>query len=235
MPLDDLRRARSALRPGGPPTLAFVRRAPAGIRGEGGTLLCLSASFNPVTLAHLELIQAAAAVVTPDEVLLLLSLANVDKDMTGLPLERRVRLLLALAESRSAFSVALASHGRFLEKLAAIRAAYPDGIRPVFLLGFDTLLRLFDARYYADRNAALATLFAGSRCLAANRAPHSPGAVAEFLARPEVAPYADRIGIVKLPGDLAAVSATEVRRRLARGEPVADLVPPEILPLLRTV
>jgi nicotinic acid mononucleotide adenylyltransferase len=232
MPADALQRALSDLGPGGPPTLAFVRRALQGIRGTGGTLLCLSASFNPVTLAHLQLIQAAAGIAPPDEVLLLLSLANVDKEMSGLPLERRVRLLLALADSRPHFSVALASHGRFVEKLAAIRAVYPDGTRPVFLLGFDTLLRLFDARYYADREAALATLFAGCRCLAANRAPHSPSAVAEFLARPEVAPYAGRIGIVQLPGDIAAVSATEVRRRLASGEPVAGLVPPEVLPLL---
>lgn len=232
MPDDDLRCALSALPPGGPPSLAFVRRAPAGIRGRAGTLLCLSASFNPVTLAHLQLIQAAARVAPPDEVLLLLSLANVDKGMSGLPLERRVRLLLALAERRPAFSVALASHGRFVEKLAAIRAAYPEGARPVFLLGFDTLVRLFEPRYYADRDAALAALFAGSRCLAANRAPHGPGAVAEFLARPEVAPYAGRIGILELPDVVAAVSATEVRARLARGEPVAGLVPPETLPLL---
>jgi nicotinamide-nucleotide adenylyltransferase len=229
---DLLQRALSALRPGGPPHLAFLRRAPQPIRAAGGTLLCLSASFNPVTLAHLRLIEAAARVAPPDEVLLLLSVANVDKAVSGLPLAERLRLLLALAERRPAFSVALASHGRFVDKLAAIQAAYPEHVQPVFLLGFDTLVRLFEPRYYADRAVALARLFTGCRCLAANRAPHPPGALTAFLARPDVAPYADRIGVLQLPDDVAAVSATDIRARLARGEPVADLVPPEVLPLL---
>jgi nicotinic acid mononucleotide adenylyltransferase len=36
--------------------------------------------------------------------------------------------------------------------------------------------------------------------------------------------------VVRLPTHLAAVSATEVRARLSRGEPIDELVPPEIRP-----
>lgn len=218
----------AGLSPTGPPQLAFLRRAPEGIGILPGTLLCLSASFNPMTVAHAVLVREGSHLVAPHEVLLLLATANVDKCGEGLPLERRLDLLLRFAESRPRVSVAAASHGRFVDKLDAIRAAYSDLSRVVFLLGFDTLVRLFDAKYYEDRDASLARLFEGSECLVANRGENTPNAVDAFLARPEIAPFAHRIRVVRLPMDLAAVSATDVRDRLSRGEPVAELVPPEI-------
>jgi len=212
--------------------MAFLRRAPAGIQGKPGTLLCLSASFNPLTVAHCALIQAAGRIVSPDEVLLLLARANVDKAVTGLPLTERLDLLLRFAETRPGISVAATSHGRFVDKIQAILPRYPRGTRLVFLLGLDTLIRLFDPKYYRDRDAALARLFAKSECIVANRSPDRPAALATFLARPEVRPYASRIQAIELPEEVAAVSATTVRLRLGRGEPVLGLVPPEILPAL---
>ncbi len=222
----------AGLDPNGPPRLAYVRKAPAGIPGEGGTLLCLSASFNPLTTAHVWLIQEAGRLVPPDEVLLVLAKANVDKEVTGFPLERRLLLLRRFAEGRPNFSAAAASHGRFVDKAEAIRLHYPENTHLTFILGFDTLVRLFDAKYYSDCADALAALFGKSDFIVANRAPEPPEAVQSFLGRPEVVPYAGRIQVIPLPADIAAISATEVRARLARGEPATGLVPPEILPLL---
>lgn len=220
------------LDPLGPPRLAFVRRASAGLRERSGTLLCLSASFNPLTVAHVWLIQEASRMVFPDEVLLLLSRANVDKEVSGFPLERRLTLLARFVETRPTFSVAACSHGRFVDKVEAIRPHYPAGIRLTFTVGFDTLVRLFDRKYYADRDAALTALFKASEFIAANRAPDPPEAVTTFLARPDVSPSARRIRVIQLPPQIAAVSATQVRARLSRGEPVTRLVPAEIEPLL---
>jgi nicotinic acid mononucleotide adenylyltransferase len=218
------------LNPTEPPQLTFLRRAPTGIGVLPGTLLCLSASFNPMTVAHAVLIREGSRLVSPHETLLLLAIVNVDKGAEGLPLERRFKLLLRFAESRPNVSVAAVGHGRFVDKLEAIRAAYPVATRVVFLLGFDTLFRLFDPKYYADRKASLTRLFDGSECIVANRGGDAPSAVEAFLARPEVAPFAHRIHVVGLPTHLAAVSATEVRARLSRGEPIDELVPPEIRP-----
>jgi nicotinic acid mononucleotide adenylyltransferase len=229
---EGIRRLIDELDPAGPPRLGFVRRAPRPVGPAGGTLLCLSASFNPITQAHLRLLAEAGALVPPDEILLLLSLANVDKGVSGLPVARRVRLLLTVAEGRPGLSVALASHGRFVDKAAAVRTAYPPGTRVHFLVGFDTLVRLFDPRYYTDCRAALATLFAQSHFVAANRAPAAAEELRAFLARPDVAPYRARIRSILLPAEVAALSATDVRRRLAQGESVAGLVPPETLDLL---
>ncbi|HYL81722.1 MAG TPA: hypothetical protein VEU07_12960, partial [Candidatus Acidoferrum sp.] len=164
----------AGLDPAGPPRLAFVRRAPAGIAERPGRLLCLSASFNPLTVAHVWLIQEASRLAQPDEALLLLAKANVDKGAMGIPLERRLSLLDCFVGSRPTFSVAAVSHGRFMDKAVAIHPHYPAGTRLTFILGFDTLVRLFDAKYYADRDASLASLFAGSDFIVANRAPDPP-------------------------------------------------------------
>ena len=222
----------AGLDPNGPPRLAFVRPAPARIAGAPGCLLCLSASFNPLTIAHVWLIQEASRLVPPDEVLLLLAKANVDKGATGFPLERRLSLLSRYAESRPTLSVAVVSHGRFVDKAEAIRAHYPRGCLLTFLVGFDTLIRVFDQKYYADRDASLAVLFAESEFVVANREPDPPEAVHGFLTRPDVAPFASSIHVIRLPEEVAAISATAVRDRLASGESVAGLVPPEILPFL---
>lgn len=194
--------------------------------------MCLSASFNPLTMAHVRLAQEASRAFPAEEILLLLARANVDKPVEGFSLERRLSLLVRFAESHPAYSVAACSHGRFVDKVEAIRPHYPRRTRLAFIVGFDTLVRLFDAKYYADPGDALSSLFSVSEFIAANRPPDPPDAVASFLARPDVAPYARRIQAIQLPAEIAAMSATQVRTRLARGEPVADLVPPEIHPLL---
>jgi nicotinamide-nucleotide adenylyltransferase len=219
----------------GEPRLAFVQRAPRRLESSPGTLLCLSASFNPLTVAHLRLIEEAGRLAPPDEVLLVLARANVDKPVEGFPLARRLAILSRFAETRSTYSIAAASHGRFVDKARAILPHYPAGTRLVFVVGFDTLLRLFDPKYYDDRDAALASLFSTCEFIAANRAPEPPEALTAFLARPEVAPFSHAIRRIRLPGDIAAVSATKVRARLASGLPVADLVPPEIQPLIWSV
>ena len=220
--------ALAGLRVTEPPRLVFLRRAPAGLGDGAGVLLCLSASFNPLTVAHTALIREASRLMPPREILLLLAMANVDKPVTGLPLEARLDLLVRYAESRPSLSVAAVAHGRFVDKLEAIRAAYPAETRVIFLLGFDTLVRLFDPKYYPDRTAALSRLFGGSECVVANRSPAPPSDVDAFLARDEVFPFVRRIHSIQLPADLAEVSATAVRARLALGEPVFDLIPPEI-------
>lgn len=225
-------RLLAGLDPHGPPRLTFARRAPAGIGERPGTLICLSASFNPLTVAHVWLIREAGRMTSPDEVLLLLAKANVDKVVFGLPLERRLSLLARFVESRPAFSVAACNQGRFVDKSQAIRPHYPPGTRLTFVVGFDTLVRLFDPKYYADRDASLSTLFRASDFIAANRAPDPPEAVTAFLARPDAAPYVHRIRVIQLPAEIAAISATSIRTRLARGESVTRLVPPEIESLL---
>ncbi|MFN3929884.1 MAG: hypothetical protein ACK4OK_09665, partial [Thermoflexus sp.] len=103
-----------------------------------------------------------------------------------------------------------------------------------FLMGGDTLIRLFDPQYYPDipMEAALESFFQTARLLVAPRPPWDRPSLERFLQDPARAPYRARIDFLHLPPALAEVSSSEVRRRLTRGEPVADSVPPEILPRL---
>jgi nicotinamide-nucleotide adenylyltransferase len=226
--------ALKSLDSAGPPRLAFLRRAPEGIRTGPGTLLCLSASFNPLTVAHLALGEEAARIIPPDETLFLLARANVDKPVAGLPLARRLALLTRYAAGRSTLSVAAVSHGRFADKATAILPQYPPGTRLLFALGFDTLIRLFDRKYYTDMEAELSGLFAVAEILAANREPAAPAAVRAFLDRPDVRPFRSRIHPIRLPVEIAALSATTVRERMAGRESLVGLVPPEIRPFLQS-
>jgi nicotinic acid mononucleotide adenylyltransferase len=221
-------RMLASLQPGMAPRLLFLRRAPSGLGRRPGTLLCLSASFNPMTVAHDGLIREASRMIHPQEVLLLLATANVDKGISGLPLGERLALLLRFAESRPGVSVAAIGPGRFVDKMEAIHHSYPTGTRLFFLLGFDTLIRLFDPKYYSDREGSLSALFRGSECIVANRGPEPSKAMETFLTRPDVSPFAERIHVMQFPPDLAVVSATEVRTRLTRGEPINDLIPVEL-------
>ena len=221
-------RMLASLQPGTAPRLLFLRRAPACLGSQPGTLLCLSASFNPMTVAHAGLIREASRTIHPHEVLLLLATANVDKDVSGLPLGERLALLLRFAEPRPGVSVAAVGPGRFVDKMEAIHHAYPTGTRLFFLLGFDTLIRLFDPKYYSDKEGSLSALFKASECIVANRGPEPSKAMETFLARPDVSPFAGRIRVMQFPPDLASVSATEVRTKLTRGEPIDDLVPAEL-------
>jgi nicotinic acid mononucleotide adenylyltransferase len=187
-----------------------------------------------MTTAHAGFIEEATRLLPPRETLLLLATANVDKAVSGLPLETRLELLLRYANPRPDVSIGVIAHGRFADKVEAIRAAYPDATRVVFLLGFDTLIRLFDPKYYDDPETSLARLFRWSECVVGNRGPDDPSALGAFLIRPDVAPFAHRIHLIRLPGHLAAVSATDVRARLVKGEPIAGLVPSEITAPLET-
>jgi nicotinamide-nucleotide adenylyltransferase len=205
------------------PALHFTHRA--AVTGSG-TVGILSASFNPLTRAHTAMLEFSQQKFGFSEWLLVLSLANVDKQITGLALASRLQLLHLWARARPQVSVALCSHGRFVEKHQAVRDVRP-GRRLLFLLGYDTLIRLFDDRYYADMAADLQTLFADCEIVAMNRGQATTQAIREFLARPDVAPFARRIHAVELPEPYCQISSTQVRNLMSAGESVEGLVPEE--------
>lgn len=226
-----LARILDSLDPQGSPRIAFIRRADRTLR-PGGRLGAFSASFNPLTRAHAKLIELARDRFALDEVVLILAKANVDKEVFGLPLDARLWLLARYAEGRPYLAVAAASHGRFADKARCLRAAYPPATEIAFIVGYDTLVRIFDPRYYRDPAAEIRLLLADVRFIAANRGAQGTEALRTFLARPDVAPFAGRIDPLELDPVHAAISSTLVRDRLASGRDVSDLVPPEVLPLL---
>lgn len=217
------------------PTLKFSHRASQGITRSGQRLGVFSGSFNPPTIAHVRLCQQAQTALGLDEVLLLLAVVNVDKPLFGFPLEERLAMMVAIAKERSDWSVALCSHGRFVEKADAVVKAYPDGTGIWFLVGYDTLVRIFERRFYTDMDMyqALQRLFAPARLAVMPRADADEAAVRQFLGRLDVAPFSDRIVLLPTDPSTRWVSSTLVREKLERGEPIDDLVPEPVAKLLQ--
>jgi nicotinamide-nucleotide adenylyltransferase len=217
--------------PGGPPTMNFVRRATKGIETGGRKLGVFPGSFDPLTEAHIEVI-AEARKYELGEILLVLDIVNIDKSTFGASLEDRLLMLLLFFAGDEEISVALSSHGLFLDKVGALQGKYPPATGIVYLVGYDTIVRILDKKYYRDREAALTELFADSEFLVAGRSGAEEQAVADLLEREENRRFGHKIKAIKITSFASTISATEVRQRTRKGEPITGLVPVAIARLI---
>ena len=213
------------LNPGDQPKIAWTHRAIQRIRGEKRRLGIFSGSFNPLTIAHVSMIDQAQAEFNLEEILLLLAKTNVDKSVFGFSLPDRLLMLRAYCAGRDNFSVAACSHGRYIDKVKALNMAYPPSTGYSFVIGYDTLVRLFDAKYYTHMHEDLQLLFNQSRFITANREKHDGTAIEKLLAGPTCKRYASNIDMIRLPKSHADISSTAIRKRLLRQAPIDHLVP----------
>jgi nicotinate (nicotinamide) nucleotide adenylyltransferase len=184
--------------------MEFFRRA----RGLPTELAVFPGSFNPPTVAHLALAQAALAFTS--EVVFVVPRNLPHKDFSGASFEDRIDMLLAALAGEPQFSVAATNGGLFVEIAAECREAYGEQIQPSFLCGTDAAQRIASWDY------------------------GDPGAFArmreefDLLVAERGSSFALPHRRLEVPEDYAHVSATEVRERFARNEPWELLVPPAI-------
>ena len=187
-----------------------------------GRVAVLPAAFNPPTIAHAHLLRLAAGEGDIDAAAALLSTKNVDKGLHGATLEQRVEMLLAMAGGEP-FGVLATNQARLADQSAALEQSFP-GVDFDFVVGYDTLVRLFDERYYEDMPADLARFFAAHRVMATNRAEHSVADVARFVREHRVAaPHADRILVREVDDEPASYSSSASRGHAAIGADLAQL------------
>lgn len=215
--------------PSARPSLRWARRAPRGIRPEEKQprLGVLGGTFNPLTRAHLELAGAAAEAFALGEVLFLLPAALPHRAPEEATLGQRLTLLETALTSYGRFSLAVCSHGLFLEMAEALAPEYPPTVKIYFLVGSDAAERIL-LWNYADPEKTLAEMFRRFDLIVASRAGQ--------LAIPDVTrlePYRRQIHPLALPADCQAISATAVRERLRKGETIEELVPPEVAAAIR--
>ena len=215
-----------------PPQVVIVHRSSQPIRTSGKRLGIFSGSFNPLTVAHIKMIEMSIECFQLDELLLLLAKANVDKDVFGWPLAGRILTLIRYAEERNDISVGISSHGRYIDKVEALNEVYPDETEFHFIVGYDTLVRIFDPKYYTEIHTELKHLFSQCRFIAANRENVDIETIKEFLAQPALQPYSSSVRCLILPEYYAEISSTEVRQRIAQGDIISHLVPPIIAKFL---
>lgn len=211
-----------------PPPLRWLRRAPAGLAGRAGRLGVLSGTFNPPTLAHLALAQRALDQARLDEVLLVVPQLPPHKRDLEAPLEDRAAMLERLAELDPRLSAAVTGRGLFLEIHAAVTPHYPAGTRQFFLAGRDAAQRILLDWPYPDPARALEEMFGRFDVIVAER-----GGAFNIPADSPLHRFRAQVHSLEMPADWKGVSATEVRRRLARGEPVGALVPAAIEEYIR--
>ncbi|MGA1196662.1 MAG: nicotinate-nicotinamide nucleotide adenylyltransferase [Candidatus Latescibacterota bacterium] len=209
------------LNPHGSPTAKMIHQNTQDYALKVGIL---DASFNPFTLAHESLIQTSKETLKLDSMLLMLSLANVDKELFGATLEQRLAMLTEYAKQHH-LSVAICSHARFVDKIMALTPCYAPNTQFYFIVGYDTLVRLFDPKYYADMQADLQKLFQTCHFIAANRENNDQRVLDAFLKKSDVQPFSKRIHTISLPLNMAQISSTQVRNNIQSKQPIEHLVP----------
>jgi nicotinic acid mononucleotide adenylyltransferase len=210
--------------------LLDARDVPAAVRLDrpaplSGRIAVLPSAFNPPTAAHVALLEvgieggahAAAA---------LLSTKNVDKSLSGATLAQRVDMLLALSSGRSSMAVLATNAARIADQAAALRQAHPHADFD-FVVGFDTLVRLFEPRYYDNMEQQLETFFSYHRVVATNRGQAGVDLVVSYVEGEVPGRFRERILIRELHEFPASLSSTVARDEAARmGRPLS--VPSEV-------
>jgi nicotinamide-nucleotide adenylyltransferase len=114
---------------------------------------------------------------------------------------------------------------RLVEQARALRTAFV-GAEFDFVVGHDTLIRLFDPVYYTDMDADLAEFFAHHRVIAANRGDVPTRDVRAF-ADAQGSEFALRIIVCEIQLQRAALSSSAARETIEAGMHPTQ-VPPNV-------
>jgi nicotinate-nucleotide adenylyltransferase len=195
--------------------IEFFRRAEVAPRRLG----ILPGTFNPPTRAHVALARAALEQV--DEVLFVLPREFPHKAYQGATFEDRIEML-RLAADEPRFSIGSTSGGLFIEIAGECREVYGD-VALSFLCGRDAAERIVNWDY-GDPTAFAGMLDEFDLRVASRGGAYEPPAL-----------LASRIHTLPIEAGHDELSATDIRERIARGEPWEHLVPDPIVPLVQQI
>jgi nicotinate-nucleotide adenylyltransferase len=173
----------------------------------------LAGSFNPPTIAHLELARAASRAV--DLIVYVVPQVFPHKDYSGATLEQRVEML-DVAGLGVPHAIASSAQGLFIDIAREFRDHYGAGVELAFICGRDAAQRIIDWDY--GRPGVLEEMLGEFELLVAPRGG--------YFSPPEE--FRHRIHALALASGHEHVSSTEVRERIARGDAWEHLVPKKI-------
>ena len=196
-----------------------------------GSIGVLGGTFDPIHLGHLNLARAARAGLGLERVLLVPAAVPPHKP-AGAVTAGDVRLDLVRAAiagepGLEASPIEIEREGPSytvdtLEALAATERAAGREPDLTLILAADAFADLATGWRAPERILELARIAVGPR---PGHAPPDPAWITARLGA-GLARFADRVSAFEVPP--VAVSATEIRRRVAAGESIADLVPPAV-------
>jgi nicotinamide-nucleotide adenylyltransferase len=132
------------------------------------TLYVLDSSYNPPTKAHMHLAKSALKGRVADHcrILLLLAIKNADKAPKPAQFEDRLVMMTLMAEElqkeqRVAVDVGVTTEPFYYKKAEVVEASgeYAGLQSQVHITGFDTVIRIFDGKYYPDGMGVLGGMF----------------------------------------------------------------------------
>lgn len=196
--------------------MRFILRA----AGAPERLAILPGSFNPPTLAHIGLIEAARE--HADEILCVIPQVFPHKIFHGATLEQRLEMLKEAMPGANC-SIAVSERGLFIDIARECRDCYGLGPELQFVCGTDAAERILTWDY--GRAGAIESMLGEFSLL-----------VAERQVRLEAPPaFTGRICRLDLAQGLDEISATDVRDRVRRNEPWEHLVPQSIAAQVRKI
>jgi len=196
--------------------LRFYRQSPVKPHKVG----ILAGSFNPPTIAHLELAVAASGWV--DLILFVVPQVFPHKEYSGATLPQRVEMLEA-AGLDVPHAVASTEQGLFIDIARECREHYGAGAELFFICGRDAAERILHWDY--GRTGVVQEMLREFQLLVAPRGGH--------FSPPEE--YKNRIHVLNIRTGHDQVSSTQVRERIARGEAWEHLVPERIRERVREI
>jgi nicotinamide-nucleotide adenylyltransferase len=218
------------------PRIRFISRFREAVKGQGRELGIFPSSFNPITTGHMAILQGAAQIKSFREILLILDTQATDKEIFGATLVDRLMMLQVLFEDHPRISVGVSNRGLFLSKAEVLKEMYPKGTDITFIVGYDTLARVFDPKYYEDRlETALDRLFASCIFMVANRGDYGREAVQWLMASGDNRRFKDKVHFLEIPNHLAQISSNRVRQRVREGRTFARLVPARVREFIEEV
>ena len=211
-----------------------VRLTP-GSHAPQGNIIIFPGSFNPPTNAHLAMLSQAeqfGRLHGETRIYAAMSKRTTDKETVERPLlvDRILLLDTVLHHHAPHTGILLFNRGLYVEQAEAIRSQYSEVRQLYFLLGFDKIVQIFDARYYEDRDRALRELFALAEILVAPRAGAGAAELTALLAQPENAPFASHAHLLALDTTFRDISSSHIRQSVADHE---QDVPPEVMQFIR--
>jgi nicotinate-nucleotide adenylyltransferase len=194
----------------------FYRRS----RTRPARLGVLAGGFNPPTIAHLALADASSNHV--DQILCVVPRAFPHKQYFGATLEQRIEMLGSL-ELTIPHSIAVTEQGLLIDIARECRTEFGADTRLYFLCGRDAAERVLTWDY--GRAGVVDEMLREFELLVASRS-------GDFVPTPA---FQRRIHALAIEQGHDQVSSTEVRERIARGEPWEHMVPENIVERVREI
>lgn len=217
-----------ALRSDSGPAAAWIRPP----QSKPSHLMALSGTFNPVTTAHVGLIEAAMKHGARPAVFVI-ALRSVDKEsLEVMSIEDRLALLDILS-ARIGASVAVVNRGLYVDQAAALRQL-ASGQRVIFVTGYDKIEQIFDRKYYEAPEQAWNELFQLAGFLVAQRGDAGFSVLSSLMRRPDIRRFGRYVAPIKLGQNVDKyLSSSAIRAGQTAGASGVKALPPESLAFLR--